>query len=136
MGIRLLDVHVCNDRDLMTEYYDKPIRIGGSTSDGVSPGRGKVRLRLSQKDKTEAVILDKKSGILVRKTDVGAQKIDGSYLDTVRVQIQVHLEGGRVLCYDYEGRDWSFFVVVPRGEIGCFFVLFFLSWGYRMRRMR
>ena len=34
MGIRLLDVHVCNDRDLMTEYHDKPIRIGGSTSDG------------------------------------------------------------------------------------------------------
>lgn len=52
------DVHVCNDQDLMTEYYNRPTRIGGSTSDGVSPGRGKLRLRLSRKDGTEGVILD------------------------------------------------------------------------------
>lgn len=44
----------------MTEFYDRPTRIGGSTSDGVSPGRGKVRLRLSQNDGTEGIILDLK----------------------------------------------------------------------------
>lgn len=44
----------------MTEYHDSPTRIGGSTSDGVSPGRGKVRLRLSQKDGSEGVILNLK----------------------------------------------------------------------------
>lgn len=44
----------------MTEFYDKPTRIGGFTSDGVSPGWGKVRLRLSLKDGTEGVILDLK----------------------------------------------------------------------------
>lgn len=44
----------------MTGYYDRPTRIGGSTSDGVSPGRGKVRLRLSQKDGSEGMILDLK----------------------------------------------------------------------------
>ncbi len=44
----------------MTKFYDKPTRIGGSISDGVSPGRGKVRLRLSQKDGTEGVILNLK----------------------------------------------------------------------------
>lgn len=31
----------------MTNYIEKPTRIGGSTSEGVSPGRGKVRLRLA-----------------------------------------------------------------------------------------
>ncbi len=44
----------------MTEFYDKLTRIVGSTSDGVSPGRGKVRLCLSQKDGTEGVILNLK----------------------------------------------------------------------------
>ena len=42
----------------MTEYHEKPTRIGGSTADGVSPGRGKVRLRLSLKDGREGVILN------------------------------------------------------------------------------
>lgn len=54
------DVHVCNDLDLMTEYHERPTQIGGSTSNGVSPGRGKVRLRLSQKDGSEGVILNLK----------------------------------------------------------------------------
>lgn len=44
----------------MTGYYDRPTRIGGSTSDGVLPGRGKVRLRLSQKDGSEGIIFDLK----------------------------------------------------------------------------
>ena len=75
----------------MTEYYDKPIRIGGSTSDGVSPGRGKVRLRLSQKDKTEAVILDKKLGILVRKTDLRGAEFYPLYFGTKFDLLEVFL---------------------------------------------
>ena len=52
------DVHVCNHRSLMTEYHDEPTRIGGSTADGVSPGRGKVRLCLSLKNSCEGVVLN------------------------------------------------------------------------------
>lgn len=42
----------------MTDYYEQPTNVGGSTSEGISPGRGKVRLRLSQKDGSEGVILN------------------------------------------------------------------------------
>lgn len=59
------DVHVCNDRSLMTEYYERPTRIGGSTADGMSPGRGKVRLRLSLKDGREGVVLNLKDVFLL-----------------------------------------------------------------------
>lgn len=52
------DVHVCNDLSLMTEYYDKPTKIGGSTSDGSSPGRGKIRIRLGLEDGSEGLVLN------------------------------------------------------------------------------
>ena len=52
------DVHVCNDRSLMTEYREHPTKVGGSTSDGVSPGRGKIRLRLGLEDDSEGLILN------------------------------------------------------------------------------
>lgn len=42
----------------MTEYRELPTRIGGSTSNGVSPGRGKVKLRLSLKDGREGLVLN------------------------------------------------------------------------------
>ena len=42
----------------MTEYHDKPTRIEGSTANGVSPGRGKVRLCLSLKNSCERVVLN------------------------------------------------------------------------------
>lgn len=45
----------------MTDYLEKPTKIGGFTSDGISPGRGKVRLRLSLQDGCEGVILDLKN---------------------------------------------------------------------------
>ncbi len=51
------DVHVCNDQRLMTEYTEKPTRVGGSTADGVSPGRGKVKIRLAKKDGSEGLVL-------------------------------------------------------------------------------
>ena len=52
------DVHVCNDKSLMTEYKEQPTNVGGSTSNGISPGRGKVRLRLSLQDNSEGLILN------------------------------------------------------------------------------
>ncbi len=42
----------------MTEYCTHPIRIGGLTSDRISPGRGKIRLRLALKDGSEGLILN------------------------------------------------------------------------------
>ena len=51
------DVHVCNDRSLMTEYKEQPTSVGGSTSNGVSLGRGKVRLRLGLEDNSEGLVL-------------------------------------------------------------------------------
>ncbi len=52
------DVYVCNDKELMTDYCKRPTRIGGSTSDGISTGRVKVKLRLSLENGLEGVILD------------------------------------------------------------------------------
>ena len=42
----------------MTEYQERPTKVGGSTSDGVSPERGKVRLRLGLEDDSEGLILN------------------------------------------------------------------------------
>lgn len=42
----------------MTEYRAHTTRIGGSTSHGISPGRGKIRLRLALKDGSEGLILN------------------------------------------------------------------------------
>lgn len=52
------DVHVCNNRFFMIKYYNKPIRIGGSTFDGSSPGTGKIRLWLSLEDGSEGFVLN------------------------------------------------------------------------------
>lgn len=43
----------------MANYVERPTRIGGSTSEGISPGQGKVRLRLavSRESEREGVIL-------------------------------------------------------------------------------
>lgn len=49
----------------MTEYYNKPTRIGGSTSDRLSPGRRKIRLRLAQKNGSEGMVLDLKDIFLL-----------------------------------------------------------------------
>ena len=47
-----------NDRRLMIDYCEHPTKVGGSTCDGISPGRGKVRLRLARKDGSEGLILN------------------------------------------------------------------------------
>lgn len=54
------DIHVCNDKSLMTGYYEKPTRIGRSIADGMLPGQGNVRFCLSLKGGKEGVILDLK----------------------------------------------------------------------------
>ena len=56
---------MCNDQSLMIKYHEKPTRIGGSTADGMSPGRGKMRLRLSLKNGRKGVILDLKNVFLL-----------------------------------------------------------------------
>lgn len=42
----------------MTDFVERPTRVGGSTSDEVSLGRGTVRIRLALEDGTEGVILN------------------------------------------------------------------------------
>ena len=59
------DVCVGNDRSLMTEYYERPTQIGGSTADGMSPGQGKMHFCVSLKDGREGVILDLKNVFLL-----------------------------------------------------------------------
>lgn len=52
------DVYICNDLRLMTDFTERPTGVGGSTSDGVPPGRGKVKIRLALEDGTEGLILN------------------------------------------------------------------------------
>ncbi len=42
----------------MTEYQERPTKIGRSTLDGISPGRGKIQLRLGLKNGSEELILN------------------------------------------------------------------------------
>lgn len=51
------DVHVCNDKRLMTNFMENPTKVGRSTSNGISPGRGKVKIRLALQDRTEGLVL-------------------------------------------------------------------------------
>ena len=48
-----VDVHVRNDLRLMTDFAERSTRVGGSTSDGVSPGRGTDRIRQVLEDGSE-----------------------------------------------------------------------------------
>lgn len=52
------DVHVCNDLRLMTDFHNNPTKVGGSTSEGISPGRGTVKIRLAMEDGREGLILN------------------------------------------------------------------------------
>lgn len=42
----------------MTDYSASPTKVGGSTSDGLSPGRGTVKIRLAKEDGSEGLILN------------------------------------------------------------------------------
>ncbi len=50
------DVHICNNRSLMTKYYKKPTRIRWSKADGSPPGKGSIRLRLGLENGSERMI--------------------------------------------------------------------------------
>ncbi len=52
------NVHVCNDLRLMTDFAERPTRVGGSTLDKVSPGWGTVRIRLALEDGSKGIILN------------------------------------------------------------------------------
>ena len=52
------NVYVRNNLRLMTDFAERPTRVGGSTSDGVSPGRGTVQIRLVLEDGSERIILN------------------------------------------------------------------------------
>ncbi len=41
----------------MIDFTENPINIGGSTSDSISPGRGKIKIRLALKDGIERLVL-------------------------------------------------------------------------------
>lgn len=41
----------------MTDFKENPTKVGRSTSDGISPGRGRVKIRLALKDGTEGLVL-------------------------------------------------------------------------------
>lgn len=50
------DIHVCNDKSLMIDFTENSTKVRGSTSDGISLGRGKIKIRLILKDKTERLV--------------------------------------------------------------------------------
>ena len=52
------NVHMCNDKSIMTEYQKRFTKDGGSTSNGVSPGRRKFCLRLGLEDDLDGLILN------------------------------------------------------------------------------
>lgn len=52
------NIHIYNDQSLMMEYQEQSTKIVGSTSDRISPERGKVRLRLDLKDKSEGLVIN------------------------------------------------------------------------------
>ncbi len=52
------DVYVSNNLRLMTDLAEKPTRVGRSTLDGVSSGRGTVQIRLALEDGSKGIILN------------------------------------------------------------------------------
>lgn len=50
-------MHVLKDQRLMTEHMKKPMRVGRSTADKVSPNRRKVKIRLAKNDGSEGLVL-------------------------------------------------------------------------------
>ena len=55
------DVHMCNDKSIMTVFQNRPTKVVGSTLDRISPGRGTICLRLELEDGSEELILKLKN---------------------------------------------------------------------------
>lgn len=51
-----LNVHVCNNLRLMTNFTEKPTKIGRSIADRLSPKRGIVWIKLVLEDRSKKVI--------------------------------------------------------------------------------
>lgn len=41
----------------MSNFVENSIKVGGSTSDSILPGRGKINIKLTLKDKIEGLVL-------------------------------------------------------------------------------
>ncbi len=52
------DVHVYDNLRLMTDFAEGPTKVGRSTLDGVSPGRGIGQIRLALEDESKEIILN------------------------------------------------------------------------------
>lgn len=50
-------MRVCNNQRLITKYTEKLTRVRRSTTDEISPGRGKVKIWLAKKDGSEDLVL-------------------------------------------------------------------------------
>lgn len=50
-------MHVCNNKRLITNFIKNLTKVGRLISDGISPGRGKVKIRLALQDKIKELIL-------------------------------------------------------------------------------
>lgn len=55
------DIHICNNYLLMTKYWERPIKICGSTLNKISPRKGKIQLRLGLKNGSKELILNLKN---------------------------------------------------------------------------
>lgn len=51
------DVHIWNDKKLMSNFVENLTKVGGSNSNSILLGRGKVIIRLGLKDGTEGLVL-------------------------------------------------------------------------------
>ena len=52
------DVHIYNNFRLLTEYLARSTKVVGSTSDGILPRYGTVKIRLIKEDGSKTVILN------------------------------------------------------------------------------
>ena len=101
------DVHVCNNRSLITESKEQPTSLRGSTSNGVSSGRGKIRLCLGLEDNSEGLVLNLQNMYYLpysryNLVSLGLLKDSGIYYNNER-EILYHVKSKRVLA---QARRW------------------------------
>lgn len=54
----IIDIYICNNQSLMTKYQELPIKIRGSISDRISPGRERIRFYLALMDSSKGLVLN------------------------------------------------------------------------------
>ncbi len=85
----------------MTEYKEQPTSVGGSTSNRVSQGRGKIRLRLGLEDNSEGLVLNLQNVYYLPNSprnlvSLGLLNNSGIYHNNKR-ETMYHVESQRVL---------------------------------------